>query len=78
MRELEYCLTQARTCEYRALRAKCRELCDTFSDLACHWRQLANQIETLQREPVPANCASYLISSDLGRDQHKHLSPAKL
>ena len=69
---VEYCLPQAKTCEYKGLRAKYRELCETFTDLACDWRKLANQIETLQREAVPANRASYLISRDVVHDPHKY------
>jgi hypothetical protein len=56
---VEYCFTQAKTCESesRGLRAKYRELCETFLGLACHWRQLADQIDALQRDEGYTTCA---------------------
>jgi hypothetical protein len=55
----KYCFTQAKTCESRGWRAKDRELCETFLGLARHWRQLAEQIDALQRD-LPSRQGSRL------------------
>jgi hypothetical protein len=53
---VQYCLDQAKTCEYKGLRAKDRKLCETFLNLALQWRKLANQIENSEQElPPPSN-----------------------